>query len=128
MTRLALGFVLASLLAVSAKADPSPCLRKKDVTALRETLKRSPGFDDDRVRDLKQSMAFTSICSEQVAEILGAFDTDDGKLKALKLLARPLVDPGNTAAIVAAFSFSDGQSAAAAILSDERRRRRSAPQ
>jgi hypothetical protein len=101
--------------ALSAHPAPGGAMTDADVSALVGTIGKA-AFSSDKLAALRSGTAGRPLTATQAATLLRAFPFSADQLEALRTLAPGLTDRGNTAPIVAVFTFSTDKDKAAAIL------------
>ncbi|MFH1810256.1 MAG: DUF4476 domain-containing protein, partial [Pseudomonadota bacterium] len=100
-------------------APPVPVVETMPAQDYRGLLRalKDESFAEGKLRVLDEAARWAWFSSEQVLEILAAFDFGNDKLKALAILAPRLTDPENAFRIYQAFSFDSEKKKAKKILS-----------
>lgn len=87
----------------------------QDFNILLEKL-RQARFDDDRYTLLEVATLGCYYTCTQGGQLLGIFTFNDDKLRALRLIARHIVDPQNAPAVTHTFTFDSDREKAADII------------
>jgi oligoribonuclease (3'-5' exoribonuclease) len=91
------------------------CLNDHDFSILYDKV-RDGSFDDDKYNLIEVASLGCYYTCNQCARIMGLFSFADDKLKALRYMARHIVDPQNAYSIYRLFDFSDDKEKAAQII------------
>lgn len=95
-------------------------LSDEDYAVLYNKVKKA-SFDDNKLDLIEVASLGCYYSCQQTARIMKLFSFDDDKLKALRLMARRIVDPHNAVDIYRQFTFSDDKDKAARIIQMSRR-------
>ena len=95
-------------------------LSDEDYAVFYNKVKKA-SFDDNKFDLIEVASLGCYYSCQQTARIMKLFTFDDDKLKALRLMARRIVDPHNAAGIYRLFTFSDDKDKAAKIIQMSRR-------
>lgn len=95
-------------------------LSDEDYAVLYNKVKKA-SFDDNKFDLIEVASLGCYYSCQQTARIMKLFTFDDDKLKALRMMARRIVDPHNAADIYRLFTFSDDKDKAAKIIQMSRR-------
>lgn len=108
--------VAATPIAAAPPAAPTGgAMTDADVSALVATIGKA-AFSADKLAALRAGAAGRALSAPQAAGLLRAFPFSSDQLEALRALAPTITDRGNSAPILAVFTFSVDKEKAAAIL------------
>ena len=91
------------------------CLTENEFTILYDRMNKA-NFDDNRMALLEVACLRCLFTCRQSAQLLKLFSFSDGKLKALRFMARQIVDPQNAYVIYQSFTFDSDKDKAARIM------------
>lgn len=91
------------------------CLNEHDFSILYNKVKNG-NFDDNKYDLIEVASLGCYYTCSQCARIMGLFSFADDKLKALRMMARHIVDPQDAYSIYRMFDFNDDKDKAAQII------------
>ena len=91
------------------------CLSENEFTILYDRMNKA-NFDDNRMALLEVACLRSLFTCRQSAQLLKLFTFSDSKLKALRFMARQIVDPQNAYVIYQDFTFDSDKDKAARIM------------
>ena len=97
------------------------CLSENEFTILYDRMNKA-NFDDNRMALLEVACLRSLFTCRQSAQLLKLFTFSDSKLKALRFMARQIVDPQNAYVIYQDFTFDSDKDKAARIMHERQMR------
>ena len=91
------------------------CLNDHDFSILYDKVSKG-NFDEDKYDLIEVASLGCFYTCDQCARIMGLFSFADDKLRALRYMARHIVDPQNAYSIYRLFNFNDDKERAAKII------------
>lgn len=100
----------------------SRAMNDADFGVLYDKVSRKP-FSSDKLELVEVGALGAGLTSAQCMRIMSLFSFADDKMKALRLMAPRLTDPGNADAIIGSFTFDSDKKEAAKIIFDAMKNR-----